>query len=56
MATRVQALLRRADVAPPSLAGTLQVSNLSLDPANRLASRGDRTLGLSEKWSNRHKI
>ncbi|MGB0562416.1 MAG: response regulator transcription factor [Spirulinaceae cyanobacterium] len=46
---RVRALLRRADTAPPSLAGTLQVSNLSLDPANRLASRGDRTLELSEK-------
>ncbi|MEM8639925.1 MAG: two-component system response regulator RppA [Cyanobacteria bacterium P01_G01_bin.54] len=46
---RVRALLRRADGLLPAPAGTLQVSNLSLDPPNRLAVRGDRSLELSEK-------
>lgn len=41
---RVRALLRRGTVASPT---TLRVGDLSLDPATRLARRGERSISLS---------
>lgn len=47
---RVRALLRRPPTLEPTTIGTLlQFSDLSLDVANQLAYRGDRSVELSEK-------